>query len=268
MNEMAQFLAQHGYWLVFGWVFAEQIGLPVPSTIVLLVAGTMAGRGELSLLAVIWVGIAAALLTDVIWYGIGHARGLGVLSFLCRISLEPDSCVRRAEEAFARNRARTVVIAKFIPGLSTAAPPLAGMFGMSFFHFLLLDLLGSFLWVGSFCGLGFVFSHQFERLYLWVRRFGIGLGLLIVLVVAAYLGWKYLQRRRFIRQLRVATITAEEVMERMNGGEPLFIVDVRHALDLSVNPVRLPGALQIEPDELTRRHREVPRDREIILYCT
>ncbi len=268
MNEMAQFLAQHGYWLVFGWVFAEQIGLPIPSTIVLLAAGTLAGREELSLLAVIGVGIAAAVLTDIVWYAIGRARGLGVLSFLCRISLEPDSCVRRAEEAFARNRTRTVVIAKFIPGLSTAAPPLAGMFGMSFLRFLLLDFLGSFLWVGSFSGLGFVFSHEFERLYLWVRRFGIGLGLLIVLVIAGYLGWKYLQRRRFIRQLRVATVTGEEVMDRMKAGEPLFIVDVRHALDLAANPVRLPGALQIEPEALARRHREVPRDREVILYCT
>ncbi|MEJ2144247.1 MAG: VTT domain-containing protein [Acidobacteriota bacterium] len=268
MNEMAHFLAQHGYWLVFGWVFTEQIGLPVPSTIVLVAAGTLAGRGVLSLPVVIWVGIAAALITDVIWYRIGRAKGLGVLSFLCRISLEPDSCVRRAEEAFARNRTRTLLIAKFVPGLSLAAPPLAGMFGMSFFRFLMLDLLGSLLWVGSFCGLGYVFSHQFERLYLWIRRFGIGLGLLIVLVVAGYLGWKYLQRRHFIRQLRVATISAEEVLERMKAGEPLFIVDVRHGLDLAANPVRLPGALQIEPEELARRHREVPRDREIILYCT
>jgi membrane protein DedA with SNARE-associated domain len=268
MNEMAQFLAQHGYWLVFGWVFVEQIGLPIPSTIVLLAAGTLAGRGELSLLVVTLVGVGASLLTDVIWYGVGRAKGLGVLSFLCRISLEPDSCVRRAEDAFSRNRARTVVIAKFIPGLSTAAPPLAGMFGMSFLRFLLLDLLGSFLWVGSFAGLGFVFSHEFERLYLWIRRFGIGLGLLVVLIVVGYLGWKYLQRRRLIRRLRVATITPEDVMERMRTGEPLFIVDVRHALDLAANPVRLPGALQIEPEELARRHREVPRDREVILYCT
>ncbi|MEJ2079647.1 MAG: DedA family protein [Acidobacteriota bacterium] len=168
MNEMAHFLAQHGYWLVFGWVFTEQIGLPVPSTIVLVAAGTLAGRGVLSLPVVIWVGIAAALITDVIWYRIGRAKGLGVLSFLCRISLEPDSCVRRAEEAFARNRTRTLVIAKFVPGLSLAAPPLAGMFGMSFFRFLMLDLLGSLLWVGSFCVLGYVFSHQFERLYLWI----------------------------------------------------------------------------------------------------
>jgi membrane protein DedA with SNARE-associated domain len=268
MNEIAQFLIQHGYWMVFGWVFVEQIGLPVPSTIILLAAGAVAGAGELSLLVVIWLGILAAMITDVLWYWIGVKRGLGVLSLLCRISLEPDSCVRRAEEAFARNRARTVVFSKFIPGLNTAAPPLAGMFGMPFWLFLLYDFLGSLLWVGSFSWAGYLFSHQLERLFVWTHRLGIGLGLLLVLVAAAFLGWKYWQRRRFIRQLRVATITADDLLERMRAGDPLFIVDVRHALDLAANPVRLPGALHIEPEELARRHREVPRDREVVLYCT
>jgi len=268
MNELLPFLVRHGYAVVFLWVFAEQIGLPVPSTIILLAAGAVAGAGDLNLGGVLVVAVVASMISDLIWYEIGRKRGMSVLGLLCRISLEPDSCVRRTEDRFARNRAKTILIAKFIPGLSTAAPPLAGMFGMPLARFLLFDTAGALLWVGSSTLVGFVFCHQLEQLLLWTRRLGVGVVSLFALGILVYLGWKYVQRRRFLRELTVATVSPEEVREKLERKEPLHIVDLRHALDLEADPGRLPGAVHVSPERIQDLHRNLPLDRDIVLYCT
>src|SRR5712691_2508672 len=122
MNETLWFLLRHGYSVLFAWVLVEQLGLPVPSVPLLLAAGALAGRGRLNLSLVAALPIVAALLSDALWYELGRRRGVKVLQFLCRISLEPDSCVRRTENVFARHGARSLLVAKFVPGLNTAAP--------------------------------------------------------------------------------------------------------------------------------------------------
>jgi len=268
MNEGIQFLVRHGYAVLFVWVLAEQIGLPLPAIPLLLAAGALAGAGHLSIAVAIGLAVAASLLSDTLWYEIGRRRGAKVLNFLCRISLEPDSCVRRTENVFARYGARSLLVAKFVPGLNTAAPPLAGMFGMRLSRFALWDGLGAALWASTFAGLGYLFSEQLERVAAYALRLGTWLVVVVVGGLAGYIAWKYVQRQRFLRSLRIARITPGELKEKLEAGEEMVIVDLRHSLDFDAEPHTVPGALRLTAEELNERHAEIPRDREIVLYCT
>src|SRR5262245_33151884 len=172
MDASLDFLVRYGYTVVFGWVLAEQIGLPIPAVPVLLAAGAVAGTGRLSVALILAVAGLASLASDSIWYWIGRVRGGRVLGWLCKISLEPDSCVRRTQRAFSASGARALLIAKFVPGFSTAAPPLAGVVGMPFRHFLFFTGLGGLIWAGVFIGLGWLFTRQLERVADYVARLG------------------------------------------------------------------------------------------------
>ncbi len=251
MHETIRFLMRHGYTVVFVWVFAEQVGLPIPSMPMLLAAGALAGSGQLSFVAALGLAIVAAVLSDSIWYELGRRRGHAVLNLICRISLEPDSCVRRTEDIFTRQGARSLVIAKFVPGLGTVAPPLAGMFRMPLWRFLLWDLAGVFVWAGAFTGAGYLFSAQLERVAGYALRLG-----------------KYIERRRFMRGLRTARITPEELKQKLDAGEDIVVVDLRSSTEFDADGIKLPGAVHMRPDELDERHQEIPRDRDVVLYCT
>jgi membrane protein DedA with SNARE-associated domain len=268
MNGPIDILVRHGYAVVFGWVFAEQIGLPIPAMPVLLAAGAVAATGRLSLVSVLAMAAVASLMSDVIWYWIGRTGGGRVLGLLCRISLEPDSCVRRTGEAFSRQGARSLLIAKFVPGLSTAAPPLAGIIRMPFLRFVAFTGLGGLLWAGVFIGLGWLFSSQLELVAAYATRMGSGLIILLAAALAAYVAWKYLARQRFLRRIRIARITPEELKTKLDAGENLLVVDVRQRLDFEAEPAIIPGALHLMTEELEARHHEIPREREIVLYCT
>jgi len=208
------------------------------------------------------------VLSDSIWYEIGRRRGAKVLNFLCRISLEPDSCVRRTEDIFTRQGPRSLLLAKFIPGLSTAAPPLAGVFGMRYSRFLLFDLAGSLLWAGGFMVLGWLFRYQFERAVQYVASLGSWLLVLVIGGLGGYIGWKYIQRQRFIRSLRIARITPEELKQKIDAGEEVLIVDLRHSTNFEAEPNVIPGAVHLDMEDLDEAQEAIPRDREIILYCT
>ncbi len=268
MDDAIHFLVRHGYIVLFLWVFAEQIGLPLPAVPFLFAAGAMGGSGRLNVGLAIGVAVLASLLSDVTWYEIGRRRGSQILQLLCRISLEPDSCVRRTEDVFARHGARSLLVAKFIPGLSTAAPPLAGIFRMRLRRFLLFDSLGALAWAGAFAGMGYLFSDQLEQLAAYALRLGASLAGVLAGFLAVYILWKFVQRQRFLRQLRIARITPEELKRRLDEGEAIMIVDLRHSLDFEAEPHTIPGALRLPPEELERRHHEIPRDRDVVLYCT
>ncbi len=268
MSETIGFLVRHGYTVLFAWVFAEQIGLPLPSAPLLLAAGALSGTGRLNLAAAAGLAVLAALISDVIWYEMGRRRGAKVLQFLCRISLEPDSCVRRTENVFARHGARSLLLAKFIPGLNTAAPPLAGIFRMRLIRFLCFDFLGAALWVGAFVGLGYAFSDQLERVADRALALGTWLLALLLASLAAYIAWKYYKRHRFLRELRIARITPDELKRKLEAGESVVVVDLRHSLDFEAEPQTIPGAFRLEASELEQMHAQIPRDREVVLYCT
>ncbi len=268
MNDLLDVLVRYGYLVVFGWVFAEQIGLPLPAVPVLLAAGAMAGAGRLSLVLVLALAAIASLVSDVLWYWLGRVGGGRVLGFLCRISLEPDSCVRRTEESFSRRGARSLLIAKFVPGYSTAAPPLAGIVRMTFARFVVFTGAGGLIWAGVFVGLGWLFSHQLELVAGYAMRLGHGLVVLLAAALAAYIAWKYIARHRFLRRIRIARITPEELKAKLDGREDVMVVDVRHRVDFEGEPTIIPGALHLMIEELEARHQEIPRDRDIVLYCT
>lgn len=268
MSDLIRFLIQHGYVVLFGAVFIEQVGIPIPAAPILLAAGALSAVGTLSLSAVCLLAAAACLLGDLIWYELGRRRGHKVLHWMCRLSLEPDSCVRHTEDAFEKHGGRALLVAKFIPGLNTAAPPMAGHLKMNLLRFILLDLTGAVVWALAFAGAGFLFSEQIEDLALLLARLGYLAVALAVGGLAGYILWKFLQRRRLLNQLRMARIPPEEVMEKLKAGENLVIVDLRNDAAFRDEPFGLPGAIRILPAELKSRHHEIPRDREIVLYCT
>src|SRR5438093_6440671 len=164
MSDTLEFVARHGYLVLFVWMAAEQLGLPIPAIPLLLAAGAMAGAGRLNLGLLVLVSAVASLLADSLWYELGRRRGVKVLQFLCRVSLEPDSCVRRTEQVFHRYGVRSLLVSKFVPGLATVAPPLAGIFGMSSSQFLLVAGVGAIVYTGTFAGLGYLFSAQLEMM--------------------------------------------------------------------------------------------------------
>lgn len=268
MHRTVEFLLHHGYVVLLAWVFAEQSGVPVPSIPLLLAAGALAGSHQLNLFASLFIVTFAAVSADSLWYQLGRRKGIKVLQFLCKITIEPDSCVRRTEGVFSRQGARSLILAKFLPGLSTVAPPLAGIFHMRLRRFLLFDAAGSFLWACTFLGLGYVFSGQIERIAEHAASLGGWLVVILVGALASYLGYKFIARRRFLRELRIARITVEELKHKLDSGEVLAIVDLRHSMDFEADPETIPGAFRVDAKELEDKNELLPRDREIILYCT
>jgi len=268
IEEAVSYLIRNAYVVLFVWVAAEQLALPVPSEPILLASGALAGVGQLRLPLAVVVGVSASLLADLIWYEVGRIHGHRVLRFMCRISLEPDSCVRQSQDKFARYGARSLLMAKFVPGLNSVAQPLAGMIGMRRSRFLLFDTSGALVWVGGYMVLGYLLSDQLERVAAYGQHLGTGLIAILLGALVLYVGIKYVRRRRFIRRLRIARMSPAELRQRIDAGEPLMIVDLRHSLDFEADPAMIPGALRLTPDEIERRAVEIPRDREIVLYCT
>src|SRR5450432_357582 len=268
MNSTLEFLVRHGYVVLLGWVFVEQIGLPIPSIPLLLAAGALAGSGRMNIFAALFVSMFAAICADSIWYQLGRIKGIRILQLLCKISLEPDSCVRRTEGVFSRQGSRSLIFAKFLPGLGTVAPPLAGVFHMRPGRFLMFDAMGTFLWAGSFLGVGFVFSDQIERIAERIATLGGGMGVTLVTFFSLYILYKFIGRQRFLRQLRIARITVDELKEKIDGGEQIVIVDLRHSMDFEADPQTIPGAFRMDAGELQEKNDRLPRDRDVVLYCT
>ena len=268
MNDILDFLIRYGTLVLFCVVFLEQLGLPLPSPPFLLAAGALAGRGEMSGLIALTVTSLASMMADSIWYFLGRSRGGSILKLLCRISLEPDSCVRRTENVFVRHGMRGLLTAKFVPGLGTVMPPLAGVFRVKFGRFLVFDALGSVLYLASFLALGFCFSNQLQHVLDALSRLGRGAFVLLVALLAAYIAFKYLQRQRALCQMRMARITPEELRQRQEAGEEIFVVDVRSEAAVQSDPFLIPGARHLHVDKVDDWHHEIPRDREVVLYCS
>jgi len=268
MNNILEFLVHHGYVVLLGWVFVEQLGLPIPSVPLLLAAGALAGAGRMNIFVALFVTMFAALCADSLWYELGRIRGIAILHLLCKISLEPDSCVRRTEGVFSRQGARSLIFAKFLPGVGAVAPPLAGVFHMRMARFMMFDLIGTLLWAATFLGAGFVFSGQIEEIAEHLASFGGHMGVVLLAAFALYIAYKFIARQRFIRALRIARITVGELKEKIDAGEEMVIVDLRHSMDFEADPQTIPGAFRMDAAELEEKNDRLPRDRDVVLYCT
>jgi membrane protein DedA with SNARE-associated domain len=268
MNGALELLKAHGYPVLFVTILLDQLGLPLPSVPILVAAGALVGLGYLAPLPVFLMVLGAALLGDLFWYELGRRRGARILKFLCQVSLEPDGCVQQTEGVFERYGERVLLFAKFVPGLYTVTPPVAGMLGLPWRRFMALDSLGIALWIAVYGGLGWLLREQLEWLLLQLEGVGATLLQMVLGGLALYLGSKFFARWSFLRRLRMARITPRELKELLDRGEDVLIADLRNLLDHRHDPHIIPGALLLSVDELDQRHEELPRDRDIVLYCT
>ena len=262
------FLAEHGALVLFWVIFVEQIGFPLPALPLLVAAGALVATENMSLAAALLVPVAASLPPDLAWYYLGRQKGGKVLGFLCRLSLEPDSCVRDTENVFHRNGPRALLLAKFVPGFSTVAPPLAGIVGMPATTFILYDLGGTLIWAAVSAGVGALFSNQLEQLIGLFDQAGGMMLVILLLGLAGFVGYKFYHRQKFLRHLRMAKISVDELKRRLDAGESISVVDVRHPLALDLEPESIPGAINFTLEDIEHRHHEIPRDRDIVLYCS
>jgi membrane protein DedA with SNARE-associated domain/rhodanese-related sulfurtransferase len=268
MNATVDFLVHYGYWLLFGWVLAEQLGLPIPSAPLLLAAGALSGRHRMNLQLAIALPIVTVVICDSFWYQLGRLKGMKVLQWLCRVSLEPDSCVRRTQIRFERNGPWELVVAKFIPGMSAVASPLAGTIRMPLQRFVLFDGLGALLWVGAYVGSGYIFSGDLEDVASHLAFLGDGLFAILLAGLLLYIGRKYYNRWRFLQKLRIARISPQELHQRISAGEDIVVIDLRHTLEFEAEPQTIPGSLRMDAAELEEAVEAIPRDRDIILFCS
>ena len=268
MQDLLDFVARYGYGLVFCAMFIEQMGIPLPGVPILIVMGAMARSGEFVLPGVVGSALAGSLLADLIWYRVGRLYGRAVLNLMCRISLEPDYCVRRAEDAFAKRGVWTLLFVKFIPGLNAAAVPLAGMIRIPGLRFLVFDAVGILLWSGTYVFLGYIFSREIELVLQRISGVGGSLFGILATFAALYLLIKYFQRRRFLKSIQIQRISADDLKAKMDSGQPVILLDLRNTLDRDHDRVRIPGAFHMLPDFVDSGIREIKGKSDIIVYCS
>jgi membrane protein DedA with SNARE-associated domain/rhodanese-related sulfurtransferase len=268
MSDLLQFVLNYGYIVIFGITFAEQIGLPLPALPLLIGMGALSRSGGSSFALVVATATIASLAADFIWYRLGRLHGRSVLRLICRISLEPDYCVRRTEDAFERLGLWALLPAKFIPGFNAATVPLAGMMKTPPLRFLAFDIVGVTLWSGTYTSVGYVFSHEVKQIIMYLSTLGTSLVILIALALTVYVAYKLDQRRRFLKALSIKRITPEELKAKIDANQNLLIVDTRNRLDRNTDPVRIPGAFHILPEHLEFQRQDIDFNCEIVIYCT
>ncbi len=268
MTEFLQFLIEHGYLVIFVWVALDQAGLPLPALPLLLAAGALAGMGELNLLLILLTCVAASVPIDLFWFWLGRLRGARVMHLLCILSLEPDHCVRDTEELFRKLGPVSVILAKFVPGLQTLAPPMSGLTGMRVSTFFVLDLIGTLLWAASFSLIGWYFHAELELVAQKAADAGIVAGMTVGAIVLGYFAYKVITQQRFLRSLRMRRLSVDDVKQRLDAGDDFHIIDLRHNYDIEAIPYILPGALRVGMETIDRHNTRIPKDSDIVLYCS
>src|SRR5208282_107405 len=273
MNEIVQYVARHGYPVVFATVFARQLCLPIPAILFLLAAGAMAGNGKLNLALVIVLGVIGCVMADLVWFEAGRRRGDDVVHFIHRFSSASDSNAARTKRLFARYGTKALVVAKFVIGLDAIAPPLAGMSGTSLRRFMSFDGMGATLWAGLYAGLGYVFYQQLDKAVAYAKDMGAILTVIVLLLVAVVIVRRVIYWYRLVQELRLARITPEQLKQKLDRGEKPVIVDVQGCIFHRASHVAaIPGAIQVDGRRLGQ-YKDTPipddwRGREVVLYCS
>jgi membrane protein DedA with SNARE-associated domain/rhodanese-related sulfurtransferase len=268
MQTIASLAAQYGLPLVFLSVLLESLGVPIPAMPVLIVAGALCAASTMSLPGVVVLALIACVAGDMVWFSVGRAYGGKVLKLLCRISLSPDSCVRQTENFYDRWGSRTLLFAKFIPGLATVAPPLAGAAKLPRHVFVLFDLAGSLIWIAVSLAIGAVFSSQIDRVGALLTRLGTMAFFVLGALLAAFLAFKWWERRRLYRTLRMARISAEELRRLMLDGHKPVILDVRSESARKLDTREIPGALPVDVTQPALALAGLPPGTEVVVFCT
>ena len=268
MDEMTSLLAQYGLALVFANVLLTQIGVPVPAIPMLIVAGALAHDGQMSLPLVLAVAVAASLLGDIPWFVAGRAYGNRALNLLCRIAIEPDSCVKQTENIFERWGPPSLIVAKFVPGFAIVAPPIAGAMRLAVGAFFVYSAIGAALWAGVALAVGVVFHAQVDWVIGWLADHGSGAVLVIGLALAFYIAVKWIERVLLIRFLRTVRISVDELHDLMSRPERPVILDARSATARRLDPRRIPGARAVDMAAPERHLAGIAPEREVVVYCT
>jgi membrane protein DedA with SNARE-associated domain/rhodanese-related sulfurtransferase len=260
-------LRDHAVALVFWNVLAEELGLPVPAMPTLMVAGAFATQAGQSLLEVSVAALAACVAGDSALYLLGERYGHRVMRRFCSISLSPDSCVRQTSLRFERWGGWTLVLGKFLPGIGTVAPPLAGVMRIGWARYLLLSGLGSALWIGVAVGAGVLFHAQVDEIVTKLEDLGARALIVLAALLCAFIAFKWWERRRFYRRVRMARITVDELYRLIERNQDPVIVDLRVSSDRARDGGSIPGARAMELVEVDRHLAQFPKDREIVFFC-
>ncbi len=265
MEFLAGAVAQHGYSILFTIVFLEAIGIPVPAALGLLIAGGAAARGTLAPITCVGFALSAMLLGDTLMYLLGKYTGWWLLGVLCRISLNPEACVMQSADSFYKRGRALLVVAKFVPGINTMAPPLSGSMGMPLIQFLGLDLAGAALYTGVWFGGGFLFSGFLSAITRGYSAFGDVVSWAIGIGVVVWLGnrirlWLGARKLRPVRMMKAS--------ELAKWPENVMVLDVRSHGYYEKDTTRIHGSARLEPNAVSEQAAGLPKDREIVLYCT
>lgn len=268
MEEITGLLSQHGLLLVFANVLVTQLGIPVPAVPLLIVAGAFVAEGNIALAPLMAVAVAASLMGDTPWYLAGRRYGYGVLRTLCRVAIEPDSCVKQTENIFERWGPPSLMVAKYVPGFSTVAPPLAGMMQLGLPVFLSYSAVAALLWAGLPVALGAIFHSEVGLALEWLESMGAGAIAVIVSGAALYISAKLIERYLLIRFLRMVRIGVGELRELMSKDTKPIVLDVRSSTARKLAPYRIPGAIAVDIMAPQAALVEVPPDRDVVVYCS
>jgi len=266
--DSVRLLSDYAFIIIPCVVVGEQLGAPVPAVPLLLGFGALAAQGGSSILLMMATLAVVALAVDFGWYEFGRLRGVLVLRRLCRLTWEPDSCVHRAQDVFTRFGVRAMLVSKFVPGLTTILPPLAGIFAVGRVQFALYELAGVWIWSGLWMGLGYVFSDAVALIAGRVASFGANVAIVVGTALAGYLLFKYVRRWLFLRTLRTARVSPEELKRRLDAGEDITILDVRSRLEVAALPHAIPGSRWVAAEEIDARDPKIAHARELVVYCT
>jgi membrane protein DedA with SNARE-associated domain len=268
MTHVLALLPRYGYLVVFGIVLLENLGLPLPGVVVLVGAGGLAGLGQLRLAAVGLLAVAAALLGDLVWYGLGRWRGRPVLGLLCRLSLNPDACMDATEQFLLRHGMPTLLVAKFLPGVNTIVPPLLGTLRARLGAFVVWDLGGAALYTVTATGAGYLLGWKFaDAVTAGMVQVGRVLGSAVTALVIGWVAWRLVVRLRVQRVLRRVGLTPVELRDLQESGADVLVLDVRAPLAVRDNPCRIAGAVAADAERFERLAATLPRDRLIVTYC-
>ena len=266
-DALSTLLEDHAVALVFWNVLLEQIGLPIPAVPTMIVAGALGAQAPRSLVAVCAAALVACVLTDAALYLVGRRYGHRVLRLLCSISLSPDSCVRQTSLHFERWGGLTLVLGKFLPGIGTVAPPMAGVMRVGMARYLVQSGIGSVLWIGVAVGGGALFHEQVNGIVARLESLGATAVAILVALLAAFIAFKWWERQRFYKTIRTARITVDELRGLIERKQDPLIVDLRVASDRARDGGSIPGARAMELSDVDRELSQFPKDREIVFFC-
>jgi membrane protein DedA with SNARE-associated domain len=270
MNHVLSLIVHHGYLVIFLIVLAEAVGIPVPSALALIAGGAAVASGALHGPALAALAIVAMLLGDTLLYLLGHFMGWNLLGFLCRVSVNPETCILRAAESFYKRGRAALLVAKFIPGVNTMAPPLAGSMEMPFVQFLGLDLLGATAYAFAYGAIGYFFRDFIASITRGVQAAGHAVELVVILAAIAFIAYRislYWKHRvdRVVPRVQVAELARKL---QSAGPDMILLVDVRSHGYYDAGAARIQGSIRIEPNNLADEIKNLPKEKDIYLYCT